>query len=212
MEALQREARGQNAPRNSGKPAGRKNFQSKTPGLASKSHRAQQVASSWIAQGNRYGWEFPYNDVWLGNLIHDRVVRDEVLAEMIIQDQIGQVMKVLAKMVDLFWRSYVDDSVSARNAHDFLFEVWDDLRYYAISSLRAKWLKQHGVHREPHGLYEKREDQEMQKALQEVKTREFLENAQRESEPESGPGLDSETKDRLRSMLSTRRKNAKERE
>lgn len=145
-------------------------------GLEEKSHRTTAVASLWISLGNSHGLDFPFNDIWLGNQLHARIIGDEVFQDLLEDNQLDMVKRLLEKMVRLFWQEYTDGETTSRNAKDQFFEVWFDLRYYSMSSLHAAWLKTHGV-RVPPKEYADKEDQEMQQALKEARMKKFLEEA-----------------------------------
>lgn len=167
--------------------------------LESKSSKATAVASKWMELGNNYGFEFPYNDVWLGNAIHDRVVTDPEIKPMLAEGMQKKVKILLDKMAELFWSDYIDDSVPAKNAHSvFLDEVWDDLRYYAMSCLTAAYLKQHGIRR-AQVEYDPKDEQEMHQAMWDARAREFVEWSWENREPPEGPVLDPEHRERIRS-------------
>jgi hypothetical protein len=171
------------------------------------SESASILAQAWYDEGAERGFSFPYDVNYLALAIQRKVENDPEMQPFLNKGKHEQVERWVAKMIERWWAEYADNTIHAGNAKDyFLRHDWEDLRYYARSCLRAKYLLEHG-RLVPPPLYPNQ--QEYQDRLQEIRQRESINANLRKVEeddlPERHP-VDEQARERLRSFAEKRRK------
>lgn len=179
------------------------------PKAPTASERSSEVAQRWMDLAEGFGYRLPFNTNWLAHQISDRVVHDQRFKPFLGEGRHDDVVRWLLKMVDLFWKEYVQEGdTNATVANVFFDDAWDDVREYAFDSLRAAYLKEHGVRRpRKDWLEENPEDvasaQELQEGLRKIRFDAWLEEAVAVSK-EPIPEL-RKLEPRHREMLKSRR-------
>ena len=160
-----------------------------------------EVAQRWYDLGNQQGWEFPYNVNFLALAISERIEKDDFLVRVREKQGEDPVRRLLLKMVEVWWRDYINGEVTRRNAKEyFLDEDWDDVRYYAWSSLRAKYLKEHGVRKPLKALADEGDfGRDLQERLKALRLSQQVEDILAQPEVDRTP-LDETARERLRSF------------
>ena len=170
-------------------------------------HKPSMSAEKWVAAGAALGWDFPFDANWLAHKFANRMARDERMRILTAAGREDDAFRLLDKMIEVWWRDYVNGEVTHRNAVDFfLIHDWEDLEYFAYTSLRARYLKEHGKPRRPL----EQDPDKVQKYQEELST---LRENQRLSEyvhnlPDEVPEvrrLDENDRQRLRSWAENRR-------
>ncbi len=135
------------------------------------------IAEDWMSRAKDAGFEPPYNTNFLANAMEAKVSRDTWISDL-DEDRRN---RLVAKMVELFWKtdwedgwSYVrEGDTSSRIKDVFLNDCWNDLRQVSYDSLRAKYLKEHG-RVVPRPEYLEQADTEMHKMLRKARDKDFL--------------------------------------
>lgn len=161
------------------------------------------IAQQWFDLGNQHGWEFPYNVNFLALAIAERVERDKFLVAVRTKQNEHQVQRILEKMVQVWWRDYINGEVTRRNAKEmFLDEDWDDVRYYAHTSLRAAYLKKHGKRKPIKALMDEAQadfGRDLHERLKALRLNQRIEDILAQPEIDRTP-LDEAARERLRSF------------
>lgn len=112
----------------------------------------------------------------LSSTIHNDPEFRKILAD---KDRWGYVDDLLVRMIEMFWED-LDGTGRSASQWTFLDDQWDDLRYDAATSLRVRYLKEHG-RAVPPPVYDPEQRKPYEEAIKRAKiarfTREALENA-----------------------------------
>lgn len=165
------------------------------------------LAQDWYDRGEVHGFSFPYDVNYFALALQRKIERDPEIKPFLDKGSHDQVQRWVSKMIERWWEEYADGTIHAGNAKDFfLGNDWDDLRYYARSCLRAKYLLEHG-RRVPPPLYPEQKD--YQDRLTGIRNRarinEFLRQQEQRPETPEETSLDPEGRERLRSFVEKRR-------
>jgi hypothetical protein len=167
--------------------------------------RWSMLAQDWYARGEAVGFSFPYDVNYLALALQRTVEADSEIRAFLAKGRHDQVDRWLAKMVERWWEDYTDEAITAKNAKEYFLEIdWDDLRDYARSCLRAKYLLEHGRRVEPPVYPGQTEYQERLRELgRRSRVQREVEHVDADVEP---PQVDPDSRARLRSFVTTRRK------
>lgn len=180
------------------------------------SERSSMLAQVWYDLGEQEGFSFPYDVNYFALALQKKIEHDKEIRPFLEQEKFDQVERWVSKMIEIWWNpvdndgngGYLTNEINQRNAKDYFLDTdWDDLRDYARSCLRAKYLVEHG-RRIPAPLYP--EQQEYQQRLQDLRKQhsvdQHLRRLQDEPEPPERTPLDEKARERLRSFADKRRK------
>jgi hypothetical protein len=205
-EALRREMSGQ-APRDAEAPRKKRDRKSRSsapdkPRQPRAGFEESQVAEAWMREAESRDLAVPFDANWLALQIAERVRVDPEMSRYPDPDQVH---RWLIKMVEVWWKEWTAEGVDRRNASSMFLDVdWDDIRYYARISLRAKYLKEHGTWVEP-PIYVGQ--QEYTQTLDEIRTAQRIKEMQKQAEEHPLPQaeVDETRRERLRSWRERRR-------
>lgn len=203
--ALAREASGKATYQDS--PAKQKRKVRGTPGPIRKGLAPAQASASvagqqWHDLGVAHGFELPYDANWVAHQIQARFDADGRMQRLKAEGREADAWRLVAKMIEVWWKRYVNEEVNRKNAADYFLRVdWEDCQDFAYSTLRAIYLRDHGKRVAPPEV--DRETMEAhQQRLREVaddkRINEFIGQVDMDATP---PQLDESRRERLRSFV-----------
>lgn len=175
------------------------------------------LAQEWMDRGEAAGFHLPYDTNFFALALDARIERDPTLMEYrALPDD--RFERWVSKMIDRWWEEYAFDAdmpgkVTAANAKDFFLDVdWDDVRDYAFSCLRAKYLMAHGRRRRlvteaetPEESKQRRAaHDELRRLAEDARIRRAVESISTEADPPPAPT--DEDRERLRAWRDRRKK------
>lgn len=179
--------------------------------------QASMLAQSWYDRGEAAGFHLPYDVNYFALALDARLDRDQTLTEYrkLPDDRFE---RWVLKMIERWWEDYAFDAdmpgkVTAANAKEFFLEVdWDDVRDYAFSCLRARYLMEHGTRRRlvveaetPEESKERRSlHDELRRLEQDARIRRAVASIDTESDPPPPPT--EEDRARLKAWRDRRKK------
>lgn len=213
VDALRREINGldpdqdpapRKKPRPRGNRAGNRGSQATRPKRPQAGEEASILAGKWYQTGNRFGWEFPYDENFFALALEPVLAKDDICQRLRDAGRPKDVSRLVEKMIEVWWRDYVNGEVKPSNAKEYFLVIdWEDVRDYSLNSLRAKYLKQHG---RPVPAPEYPNQQEFQARLRAQETNARLGRmlADAEDKPEVRP-VTPEERARLRAFVEKRK-------